>query len=207
MSEPARLEPVTVVVTRRVKPGREADYEAWLGRLIDEAKHLPGYLGTNIQRPGPTGPREYTSIFRFDSVDHLRGFEESDLRRRSLAEVGEYVEADAVWKKLTGLELWFSPPPGTVVPQPSRFRMALVMIAVVYGLVLSIGQAVAFAFGGVPLQIRLLLTITIEVFLMTYVLMPRLTRWLARWIYPSTQPERRLSATPSAGPSAAVAPR
>ena len=30
-------EPVTVVVTRRVKPGREAAYEAWLGRLIDGA--------------------------------------------------------------------------------------------------------------------------------------------------------------------------
>ena len=32
---------------------------------------------------------------------------------------------------------------------------------------------------------QLLTTITIEVFLMTYVLMPRLTRWLARWIYPT----------------------
>ena len=31
----------------------------------------------------------------------------------------------------------------------------------------------------------LLLTIVLEVFLMTYVLMPRITRWFARWIYPS----------------------
>src|SRR4051812_3932222 len=120
-SDPARG--VTVVVTRKVKPGREAAYEKWLGQLIEEASGLPGYLGTNIQRPPKVGPREYTSVFRFDTTEHLRAFEESDLRRRALAEVGAFVEADAVWSKLTGLELWFTPPPGTVMPQPSRLRM------------------------------------------------------------------------------------
>jgi antibiotic biosynthesis monooxygenase (ABM) superfamily enzyme len=184
-------QPVTVVVTRRVKPGREAAYEAWLERLIREASALPGYLGTNVQRPAATGPREYTSVFRFDSVEHLRAFEDSDLRRRALAQVIDLVEADAVWNKVTGLELWFTPPAGTVVPQPIRFRMALVMIVVVYGLVLSIGTGVALVLRAAPMPLRLLATITIEVFFMTYVLMPRLTRWLARWIYPASKPTPR----------------
>ncbi|MCE9575562.1 MAG: antibiotic biosynthesis monooxygenase [Deltaproteobacteria bacterium] len=178
-------EAVTVVVTRRVKPGREAGYEAWLARLIGDASALPGYLGTTIQRPPPTGPREYTSVFRFDSVEHLRAFEASDLRRRALAEVGAFVEADAAWRQLTGLELWFTPPPGTVVPQPVRWRMAIVMIAMVFGLVLSLGQLVGLVMGAAPFVLRLFVTITIEVFLMTYVLMPRITRWCARWIYPA----------------------
>lgn len=185
MSEAAAPGPVTVVATRRVKAGHEPAYEAWLGRLIHDAAALPGFLGSSIQRPAANGPREYTSVFRFDTVEHLRAFEESDLRRRALSDVAPHVEADAVWRKLTGLEFWFSPPAGTVVPQPNRLRMALVMIAVVYGLVLSIGQVVALALSGAPAQLRLLITITIEVFLMTYVLMPRLTRWLARWIYPA----------------------
>lgn len=178
-------EPVTVVVRRRVRQGKESAYEGWLGALIKEASALPGYLGTTVQRPAPSGQREYTSVFRFDSIEHLRGFEESDLRRRALADVVALVEADAVWEKLTGLELWFTPPPGIAVPQPSRFRMALVMIAVVYGLVLSIGSVVALVLSDAPTPLRLLVTITVEVFLMTYVLMPRLTRWLAGWIYPS----------------------
>lgn len=176
-------EPVTVVVTRRVKAGREKDYEAWLEKLLEQAKQLPGYLGTTVTRPsGAT--REYTSVFRFDSVEHLRGFEQSELRRSALLEVVELVEADAVWNQLTGLEFWFTPPPGTVVPQPSRFRMALVMIAVVYGLVFSIGSLVAAVLSTAPMPLRLLVTITIEVFLMTYVLMPRLTKALASFIYP-----------------------
>jgi antibiotic biosynthesis monooxygenase (ABM) superfamily enzyme len=179
-------EPVTIVVTRRVKAGREQDYEAWLERLLAGAKSLPGYLGTTVHRPNGT-QREYTSVFRFDSVENLRGFEDSELRRQALTEVGEYVEADAVWNRLTGLEFWFTPPPGAIVPQPSRFRMALVMIVVVYGLVLSIGSAVAQVLSAAPMPIRLLVTTTIEVFLMTYVLMPRLTKALAKFIYPTVK--------------------
>lgn len=185
MTATAGDEPVTVVVTRRVKRGREAAYEAWLERLVREASTMPGYLGTSIQRPAPGAPPEYTSVFRFDSVANLRAFEASELRRRALAEVGEHVEADATWRELTGLELWFTAPPTVVVPQPSRFRMALVMIVIVYGLVLSIGRGVALVLETAPAPLRLFLTITIEIFLMTYVLMPRVTRHLARWIYPS----------------------
>lgn len=186
----AMSEPVTVVTTRRVKPGREAEYEAWLSRLVRDASALPGFLGTSIIRPGTTGPHVYTSVFRFDTVEHLQAFEHGDLRRRALAEVGDFVEADAIWDRLTGLEVWFTPPPGMVVPQPSLFRMALVMIAVVYGLVLSIGRGVALALPEAPPPLRLLATIAIEVFVMTYVVMPRITRWLARWIYTSKRKPR-----------------
>jgi uncharacterized protein len=178
-------DPVTVVVTRRVRAGRQPAYEAWLDGLIKQAAQLPGYLGTHVLRPASPASREYTSVFRFDSVAHLRAFEASDLRRRALAEVGDLVEGDAAWRQLTGLELWFTPPAGTAVPQPSRLRMAAVMIVVVYGLVLSIGQLVALVLSSAPPRLRLLITIVLEVLLMTYVLMPRLTRWLARWIYPA----------------------
>ena len=182
-------EPVTLVVTRRVKPGCEAAYEAWLTQLQAQAHGLPGYLGVSTQRPAPGGPREYVSVIRFASLAHLQAFEASDLRRRTLTEVAHLVEADARWQQLTGLEFWFTPPPGTVVPQPARGRMALLMIAVVFGLVLSIGAAVNAAAAllpvAVPAPLRLLLTITLEVLLMTYWLMPQLARRLARWIYPA----------------------
>jgi antibiotic biosynthesis monooxygenase (ABM) superfamily enzyme len=179
-------ETVTVVVTRKVKRGRESQYEDWLRRLLNESKSLKGYIGATIQKP-PPGSTEYTSIFRFDTVDNLRKFEESELRSRYLHEVVDYVEADAAWKKYTGLEFWFSPPKGAVIPQPSRLRMALVTIAIVFGLVISIGQIVSIVAVGVPSYIRLFVTISIEIFLMTYVLMPRITRLLSKWIYPSSK--------------------
>lgn len=185
MSDEGDNEPVTVVVSRSVKRGCEAAYEAWLDRLIEGASAMRGYVGAKVQRPRPGDDLVYTSVFRFENIETLRAFETSELRRRALAEVSELVNADAVWNRLTGLELWFTPPAGTVVPQPSRFRMALVMIVVVYALVLSLGQLVGVVLTGAPAPLRLLVTIGIEVFLMTYVLMPRITRWLATWIYPS----------------------
>ena len=98
--------PVTVIVTRRVRAGREADYEAWLARLQSSARSLPGYLGVTTQRPAPGGPRDYVSVIRFASLAALQDFEGSDLRRRALAEVSELVEADATWQRLSGLEFW-----------------------------------------------------------------------------------------------------
>jgi uncharacterized protein len=181
---------VTVVVTRRVKSGYESQYENWLKRLLEEAKSMKGYMGAAVQKP-TAGTTEYTSVFRFDNVENLRKFEESEIRTRYLREVVDYVEADAIWKKFSGLEFWFSPPTGTIVPQPSRFRMALVMIVVVYGLVISIGQLVSALVGDViPSYVRLFITISIEIFLMTFILMPHLTKFLAKWIYPSSSPKR-----------------
>lgn len=173
---------VTVVVRRRVRAGSEARYEDWLKRLIADASAMPGYMGADIHRPQP-GSREYVSVFRFDSLTNLGAFETSDLRRRYLEEVVPLVEGDATWDRLTGLEFWFSPPPGTKLPQPSPLRMALLLIVVVYLLVLTIGAAVNYLLSGWPQPLRLLITIVLEVFAMTYLVMPRLTRRLARWIY------------------------
>lgn len=177
-------EPVTVVVTRRVRAGRERDYEAWLATLLREAEPLEGYLGATIHPPPAHGPRDYTSVFRFATVAQLRAFEASPMRARALRAVAPLVEGDARWRELSGFELWFEPPAGTVVPQPSRWRMAVVMVGVVYLLVLLIGSLVAWALPTVPAPLRLLVTIAVEVSLLTWFIMPRLTRALARWIYP-----------------------
>ena len=184
---PAGTGPVTTVVTRTVKPHRRADYEAWLRRLLTEAEGLDGFVGADVHPPPEgTEPPIYTSVFRFDSLAHLRAFEGSELRRRALAEVADLVEADAIWQTHTGLELWFDPPPGTVVPQPVRWRMALVLGIVVYLLVLVFGTLAAVTIGGLPAPLRLAVVIAVEIVLMTYLVLPWLTRRLARWIYPTT---------------------
>lgn len=179
-------EPVTVIARRRVRPGSEPVYEDWLDRLTKAAQDLPGYVGAEFHRP-KAGGQEYKSVFRFDSVDNLEAFERSQMRADFLAEIAPHVEADAVWDRMTGLEVWFDPPPGTVVPQPSPHRMALLLIAVVFVLVMALNLALNPLIGGWPLALRLMLTVILQVLLMTYVIMPRLTRALAHWIYPSTQ--------------------
>jgi uncharacterized protein len=178
--------PVTVLVRRRVKPGQEAAYEAWLTRLTEGvAQDFPGYLGAEFHRPGATGG-EFRSVFRFDDLAALERFETSEFRARMLDEAAPLFAADAVWERMTGLEFWFDPPPGTRVPQPSPHRMALVLVAVVFVLVMALTLVLGPVMEGWPLPLRILVTVAIQVGLMTYVIMPRLTPRLARFIYPTS---------------------
>jgi antibiotic biosynthesis monooxygenase (ABM) superfamily enzyme len=56
---PAGLEgPVTTTVTRRVKPGHEAAYEAFLAGINNAARAFPGYLGVEVFRPAPGRRRQ-----------------------------------------------------------------------------------------------------------------------------------------------------
>jgi hypothetical protein len=177
---------VTILVRRKVKPGREKDYEDWLVRLTHgAAEHFQGYLGAEFHRPTAPGG-DYRSVFRFDTLEKLEAFEQSDFRRQMLAEAAPLFAGDATWERMTGLEFWFDPPPGTKVPQPSPHRMALVLIAVVFCLVLILNLALGPLMTGWPLPLRVLATVTLQVVLMTYLIMPRLTRLIAHFVYPKT---------------------
>ena len=180
-------ETVTTVVRQYVKPGREAEYEAWLKRMTEGAQaNFPGYLGVGFHRPETPGG-QYRQIFRFDSIEQLEEFERSDYRSKMLAEGSENFAADPSLERMTGLEFWFDPPKGTKVPQPSPHRMALVMIAVVFAMILILSTIIGALTPNWPQPLRLLLTVTIQVALMTYVVMPRLTPLIARFVYPSTR--------------------
>ena len=50
--------PVTTTVTRRVKPGHEAAYEAFLEGIAAAAQRFSGYLGVEVFRPSESGGEE-----------------------------------------------------------------------------------------------------------------------------------------------------
>lgn len=178
--------PVTVLVKRRVKPGCEAAYETRLEALMEHTRRQPGYMGGTTMRPKGSVV-EYTSVLRFDTLEHLNAFEHSPRRQEFAAEVADLVEADVVWQRQTGLEFWFVPPLGTVVPQPSRWRMSLLLTGIVFGLITTVSALLGPYLGGLPPSLRMLLVVAVQVVLMTYVVMPHLTRRLARWLYPSSR--------------------
>jgi hypothetical protein len=78
---PSDQDPVTLTVSRRVKRGREAEYETWLKGINQVAASFPGFCGVNVIRPSSNGQGEYVSIFRFDSYTNLKAWEESEIRR------------------------------------------------------------------------------------------------------------------------------
>ena len=72
--------PLTVVVTWRVRKGRETEFEAWRHDISAAALKFPGHMGVNVILPSGS-MREYVVVFRFDTYEHLRAWQESDIRQ------------------------------------------------------------------------------------------------------------------------------
>jgi uncharacterized protein len=180
--------PVTTTVTRRVKPGHEAAYEAFLVGIIGAARAFSGYLGVEVFRPAPGQGGEYRTVYRFDSVAHLRGWLESAERAAWLARAEPHVAGPMRTQVLTGLEGWFTLATQPGLPPPPRYKMALVTWVTIFPLITLVVVASAPLLGSLPLVARLAVTTGVTVPLMTWMVMPRMTRLLHRWLYPGRRP-------------------
>jgi antibiotic biosynthesis monooxygenase (ABM) superfamily enzyme len=183
-ARPAADDPVTVLYSRRVKPGREADFEAWARGIVAAARQFPGHLGASVL--DAPGSREYHILFSFADRRSLRAWLDSEERRRWLARVGELLEADRGLQQLTGLETWFKLP-GANVPTmtpPPRWKMWLVSLIAVYPLVLAFQALVVPRMARLPLPLLALVFPLVLLTLMTFVVMPMVTRALRRWLGP-----------------------
>lgn len=173
--------PVTVAVERKVAPGRELDYEDWVKGVTADALGFPGHMGVNVIRPNP-GSRDYVTIFRFDSYEHCRAWEESPVRSAWLGRLAGIVEGEGQVRKSTGLEFWFSLPEMPAL-HPSPHKMAIVLVVVVFVLVFLLNVLLAPFTADWPMPARLFLVVLLQVILLTYLVMPRVTRLLKSWLH------------------------
>ena len=174
---------VTVVTSRRVKPGCEAAFEEWLDGIGKEAAKFPGYIARKVTRPQDHDHPEYVIVFKFASYTTLRGWTESELRKEWLARVRPLCLDDYKETALTGLETWFTVPSQPGLKPPPRYKMAAVTFLVVYPLSMGLGAFVIPQLKALPFPLQSALTTVLMIFLMTWVLMPRATWLFKRWLY------------------------
>jgi uncharacterized protein len=172
---------VTVCVAQKVKRGREAEFEGWLTGISGVAEQFPGHKGINIIHAAHS--QEYTYIFRFDSYEHLQVWESSDEKTDWVNKLRGLTETDAKKQILTGLEYWFTLPNNSSRPAPQRFKMALLTVLAIYPLTTVLGYATTPGPFSVARLLKGLVVSVIAVTLMTYVVMPRVTRLFAGWLF------------------------
>jgi uncharacterized protein len=176
--------PVTTTVTRRVKPGHEPDYEQFLDGIIAAASRFPGHLGAEVFRPQTAAAGDYRVVYRFDTAQHLHAWLGSAEHAAWLERAEPHVIGPLRRQVLTGLEAWFILPtqPGATPPPP--YKMALVTWATIFPLITLVVVATAPLLGRLPLVARLAVTTGVTVPLMTWAVIPRVTRLLGWWLYP-----------------------
>ena len=127
--------PVTVLVARRVRPGKEVEFETWASELTRAASGFDGFLGAGLLRPGHVGELWHV-VYRFASADELARWEHSQTRS-DLLEHGEQVMSTSHERRMSGLETWFEVP-GRTAPAPPRWKMFVVTSIVIFVLQLML---------------------------------------------------------------------
>ena len=184
--------PVTTTVTRRVKPGHEPLYEQFLAGINAAARQFPGHLGVEVFRPESAAVGEYRIVYRFDTRDHLRAWLESDERAAWLERAEPHVIGPMRTRFVTGLESWFTLPGRPSIPPPPPYKMALLTWITIFPLITLVVIALDPLLEKLDLVPRLAVTTAVTVPIMTWLVMPRVTRLLRSWLYPTASPKRRM---------------
>jgi antibiotic biosynthesis monooxygenase (ABM) superfamily enzyme len=177
---------MTVVVHRRVKDGREGEFQQAMQEFTRFAMAFPGHRGLQLLRSAQGG-RDYTVVDRFASTEARRAFTATPEYAAWMRELGELTEGDPRIDELTGLEGWFAGD-APALPNPGKVKMAVATFLGVFPVSTLVGLAVAPQLVSLPLLVRNAIASAIIVSLLTWVVMPFITRLLHAWLFPEAKP-------------------
>ena len=182
-------EPVTVSITRHIDPGHTAEMMAWVEAGASLAKGFDGFLGVGWVRPSE-GSDEWHMLYRFAGPDALATWESSQQRAWWLSAAQGRIGASKVERR-TGIEGWFDTPHSvqTIETAPSADRPPPVwkQAVVIWLAFFPLSLLMAWLFGrflpDVPLVPRVLGTTVVMTPIMTYLVLPRMTKALGWWLH------------------------
>lgn len=174
---------VTAVITHRVRTGREDGYEAWIKGIAAAARQFEGHWGVNILRPQPGATSDYVIVLQFDSCSNLNAWLNSEVRKGWIDRVQPLIQAQESVQVLTGLEGWFQLPKQAGPAAPKRYKQAILVWVGVMMVSLLVQPLLAPVLQYLPWPLRVGVSVAITVVLLSYFIMPRLTRWFKGWLF------------------------
>ena len=186
MSATTKAAPVTVLVTRRVRHGRTAEFERLMAGKQAAAAQFPGHMGGFLIPPDVPENSCYRTLFAFDSETHLQAWTRSTERNEWLVRIAAVTHGDSALRVLNGLETWFALPASRTKAPPPRWKMALVTWSGIFPLVLLSSLTVTPLLGPwLHPAVVVLVATGLIVTAMTWLVMPTLVRLLAGWLDPA----------------------
>lgn len=176
----------TLVITHRLKDNKSAEYEEWMKEVTPVCRSFPGHLDWHIIRPIAGLTETYTIVIRFDTKANLQNWLESSDRSRLIAKVQPlFVSGDDFFIS-SGLDFWFTPS-GAKAKLPVRWKQFLVTWSAISPLSIGVPMLITPTLKkiGLPSSIHLttLVGSGLIVFLMVYLIMPRYTRLIQKWLF------------------------
>jgi antibiotic biosynthesis monooxygenase (ABM) superfamily enzyme len=181
---------VTVILQNLIKRGDVPRYENWRIEINHELASYKGFLGLEVIPP----PKEtisnntlkYHIIFRFDDYANLEKWQESDYLKLKLAEASEFLDSVFNIQFIEGMEQWYDMPKDRpVLNKPPYLKQVMVVICTVYPLIIGSGWLLNlfFPMNSLHAYISIFFNVIIVAALMTYPVMPYVTKFLRPWLY------------------------
>lgn len=175
--------PIHVAITRRVLPGREAEFRDALRGFFQASFDHGSVLGASMITPPPdSDSREFGILRTFAGEAERDAFYESSMFKAWEKRARALTEGEPDYRQLHGLEAWFrSPDP------PPRWKMAACTLLGVFPTSTLLGLTIGPVTRGWPFPSGTLVFSILMVALLTWVVMPLVTRLLHPWLHPENK--------------------
>lgn len=175
-------QPIIVEIRRRVRPEAREVFERDLKALIQDSLDA-GNESATVYQPEPSSDAlEYRVVIKFARESQWRAWQASSRLQAWYASIREHLVSDPVVTEVTGLEAWFALPGERTITPPPRHRMALVTWLGVYLSVTGVSLALKPWIASWNPHLQTLLVTGLVVLLLTYLVMPNLTRLFRPWL-------------------------
>lgn len=177
---------VTILITRSPRKSSQREFEQALSDTIDAALEFPGHLGVTVLKPQTEDNNDYQILVKFASEADYQRWCHSHEAAHWFKIMSRLEEKPPNLEIMTGIETWFavnSSMPRPMIPPP-RYKMAIVTWIAIFALIIMINLLFGGFLASLPMLLRSLVLTVGLVGLMTYVVMPRMTRLFSWWLYP-----------------------
>lgn len=170
---------IHVAITRRVRPGREAEFQQGLLEFMQTSFGHDGVLGASMLEPPPgSASREFGILRTFSSEVERDAFYASPMFKAWDERARTMTEGGAEHRELQGLEAWFRSGRDT----PPRWKMAIATFMGVFPVAILLNLTVGPIIRSLPFLISNAIFNACVVALLTWVVMPFVTRMLKSWL-------------------------
>ena len=181
MSAPVKPPPVVRVAVRKALPHCGAAYEALLRGMFSDMKAFSGFVSADVIPPPHEGG-EYQVVTKFGTEADLERWDRSEAHAGWLNRLDTVAEGSPAYRVITGLEAWFAPEIVPASVHPPRWRMTLATWLGIFPTASLFIGVVAPLLAPLPFLVRTAVLTGLIAFTMSYVVMPRLARWLRPWL-------------------------
>ena len=170
---------IHIAITRRVRSGCEAEFQQGLREFFQTSFAHSGVWGASMLTPPPgSDSREYGILRTFANEKERDAFYDSPMFKAWEERARTLTEGEAVYRQLHGLEAWFRSPH---IPPP-RWKMAVATFLGVFPVAMVLNLTLGPVIRSWPFIISNAVFNACVVALLTWVVMPLVTRMLHRWL-------------------------